>query len=128
MKKKIILGTSFIIVVFSVLYFFYTKSNYKKNFIETEKKNLIDKENIKLAEEKIESSNIIEDVSYSAKDAKGNEATRIVMKLHPKLAPIKVAILPLVKKEGLPEIARKLVNELFKGLNLCETFPLTFSE
>ena len=73
MKKKIILGTSFIIVVFSILYFFYTKSNYKKNFIETEKKNLIDKENIKLAEEKIESSNIIEDVSYSAKDAKGNE-------------------------------------------------------
>ena len=37
------------------------------------KKNLIDKENIKLAEEKIESSNIIEDVSYSTKDAKGNE-------------------------------------------------------
>ena len=73
MKKKIILGTSFIIVVFSILYFFYTKSNYKKNFIETEKKNLIDKENIKLAEEKIESSNIIEDVSYSTKDAKGNE-------------------------------------------------------
>ena len=73
MKKKIILGTSFMIVVFSVLYFFYTKSNYKKNFIETEKKNLIDKENIKLAEEKIESSNIIEDVSYSTKDAKGNE-------------------------------------------------------
>ena len=52
------------------------------------------------------------------KDAKGNEATRIVMKLHPKLAPIKVAILPLVKKEGLPEIARKLVNELFElGIN-----------
>ena len=52
------------------------------------------------------------------KDAKGNETTRIVMKLHPKLAPIKVAILPLVKKEGLPEIARKLVNELFElGIN-----------
>ena len=41
------------------------------------------------------------------KDAKGNEATRIVMKLHPKLAPIKVAILPLVKKEGLPEIVQE---------------------
>ena len=54
----------------------------------------------------------------TVKDAKGNEATRIVMKLHPKLAPIKVAILPLVKKEGLPEIARKLVNELFElGIN-----------
>ena len=53
MKKKIILGTSFIIVVFSVLYFFYTKSNYKKNFIEIEKKNLVNKENIELVEEKI---------------------------------------------------------------------------
>ena len=73
MKKKIILGTSFLIVIFSVLYFFYTKLNYKKNFVEIEKKNLIDKENIELVEEKIESSNIIEHVSYSAKDAKGNE-------------------------------------------------------
>ena len=73
MKKKIILSTSFLIVIFSVLYFFYTKLNYEKNFVEMEKKNLIDKENIELVEEKIESSNIIEDVSYSAKDAKGNE-------------------------------------------------------
>ena len=73
MKKKIILGTSFLIIIFSVLYFFYTKLNYEKNFVEIEKKNLIDKENIELVEEKIESSNIIEDVSYSAKDAKGNE-------------------------------------------------------
>ena len=73
MKKKIILGTSFLIIIFSVLYFFYTKLNYEKNFVEMEKKNLIDKENIELVEEKIESSNIIEDVSYSAKDAKGNE-------------------------------------------------------
>ena len=54
----------------------------------------------------------------TVQDAKGNETTRIVMKLHPKLAPIKVAVLPLVKKEGLPEIARKLVNELFDlGIN-----------
>ena len=73
MKKKIILGTSFLIVIFSILFFFYTKLNYEKNFVEMEKKNLIDKENIELVEEKIESSNIIEDVSYSAKDAKGNE-------------------------------------------------------
>tara|TARA_B100000989_G_scaffold291055_1_gene265059 strand:+ start:892 stop:1491 length:600 start_codon:yes stop_codon:yes gene_type:complete len=73
MKKKIILGTSFIIVMFSVLYFFYSNSSYKKNFIEIEKKNLIEKKNIELVEEKIESSNIIQDVSYSAKDTKGNE-------------------------------------------------------
>ena len=33
----------------------------------------IKKENIEVVEERIESSNIIEDVSYSAKDTKGNE-------------------------------------------------------
>ena len=73
MKKKIILGTSFIIIMFSVLYFFYSNSSYKKNFVEIEKRNLIEKKNIELVEEKIESSNIIQDVSYSAKDTKGNE-------------------------------------------------------
>ena len=52
------------------------------------------------------------------KDAKGNDSKRVVMKFHPKLAPIKVAVLPLVKKEGLPEIARKLVKEFFNaGIN-----------
>ena len=30
----------------------------------------------------------------------------------PALSPIKVAILPLVKKDGLPEIAKKISNEL----------------
>ena len=40
------------------------------------------------------------------------------MKLHPKLAPIKVAVFPLVKKEGLPEIARDIVSDFFKaGIN-----------
>ena len=54
----------------------------------------------------------------SIKDAKGNNSTRKVMKLHPKLAPIKTAILPLVKKEGLPEIARDIVAKFFKaGIN-----------
>jgi len=54
----------------------------------------------------------------TVKDANGNETTRIVMKLHPKLAPIKAAVLPLVKKEGLPEIARDIVNKLFiSGIN-----------
>jgi len=51
-------------------------------------------------------------------DADGNESSRVVMKLHPKLAPVKAAILPLVKKEGLPEIARDIVSSLFKtGIN-----------
>ena len=51
-------------------------------------------------------------------DADGNESKRVVIKLHPRLAPIKVAVLPLVKKDGLPEIAREMVNNFFKaGIN-----------
>jgi len=37
---------------------------------------------------------------------------RIVLKLPPALAPTKVAVLPLVKKDGLPEYARKIVADL----------------
>ncbi len=74
MKKKIVLGTSLIILFFSLLIFFYLKSNNEKKLIEQEKKvQLVENENLELIEEKIESSNIIEDVSYSAKDTKGNE-------------------------------------------------------
>jgi len=51
-------------------------------------------------------------------DADGNEKTRVLLKLNPKLAPIKVAILPLVKKDGLPDIARDIVGRFFKaGIN-----------
>jgi glycyl-tRNA synthetase len=31
-----------------------------------------------------------------------------VLKLHPRLAPVKVAVLPLVRKDGQPELAREL--------------------
>ena len=37
---------------------------------------------------------------------------RVVLKLPAPLAPIKVAILPLMKKDGLPEKAREIMNEL----------------
>src|SRR6476620_5047909 len=33
---------------------------------------------------------------------------RTVLKLHPRLAPIKVAVLPLVRKDGQPELAREI--------------------
>lgn len=46
-----------------------------------------------------------------AEDTVNNE-TRIVMRLHPKLAPIKAAVLPLVKKDGLAEIAVDLEKKL----------------
>ncbi len=32
---------------------------------------------------------------------------RTVLKLHPRLAPVKVAVLPLVRKDGQPELARE---------------------
>ena len=37
---------------------------------------------------------------------------RTVLKLPPALAPTKVAVLPLVKKDGLPELARTIVDDL----------------
>jgi glycyl-tRNA synthetase len=37
--------------------------------------------------------------------------SRVVLKFPPHLAPVKLAVLPLVKKDGLPEIAREIMNE-----------------
>ncbi|HLF33845.1 MAG TPA: glycine--tRNA ligase [Cyclobacteriaceae bacterium] len=44
--------------------------------------------------------------------------TRIYLDLHPALAPVKAAIFPLVKKDGLPEIAQKIYEELKFDFNL----------
>ena len=41
-----------------------------------------------------------------------NGETRVVLKLSAALAPVKLAVLPLVKKDGLPEKAREIVNDL----------------
>ena len=74
MKRKIILSTFLLIFFFTFLIFFYTKSSNDKNLIEKEKVvKLVENENIEILNEKIESLNIIEDVSYSAKDIRGNE-------------------------------------------------------
>ena len=45
-------------------------------------------------------------------DAKGNEKVRIYLKIHPALAPVKAAILPLVKKDDLPEKAWAIYESL----------------
>jgi glycyl-tRNA synthetase len=46
-------------------------------------------------------------------DAKGNDSTRTVLKIHPALAPIKCAVLPLLKnKEELTSKAREVFNKL----------------
>lgn len=56
-------------------------------------------------------------VEEQVPDAKGEDATRVLLRLHPQLAPIKAAVLPLVKKDGMPEQAREVVRKLQdKGL------------
>ena len=42
----------------------------------------------------------------------GRQAGEVTLRLDPRVAPIKVAVFPLIKKEGLPEIAKKIVSEL----------------
>lgn len=49
----------------------------------------------------------------SVPDAEGNEATRTVLKFHPSLAPVKCAILPLLKNnDDLTGMARKVFDDL----------------
>ncbi len=50
-------------------------------------------------------------------DEVGGE-TRTVMKLHPRLAPIKAAIFPLVKKDGMPERALAVYRDLKRHFNV----------
>ena len=46
-------------------------------------------------------------------NADGEDATRKVLRLHPALAPVKCAVLPLVKKdEGLTSVAREIFDKL----------------
>ena len=48
-----------------------------------------------------------------------NNTTRTVLKLPAVLAPTKAAILPLLKRDGLPEVAKKLVDELKWDFNVA---------
>ena len=41
-----------------------------------------------------------------------NRPSKVYMKFHPRLAPIKAAVFPLVNKSGMPEVAEKLYQEL----------------
>jgi len=45
-------------------------------------------------------------------DAYEEEEERVVLRLAPAVAPIKVAVFPLVKKDGMPEIAREITDSL----------------
>jgi glycyl-tRNA synthetase len=50
--------------------------------------------------------------AYDQDEAGGEK--RVVLRLHPELAPITVGVFPLVKKDGLAELAREIERDLRK--------------
>jgi glycyl-tRNA synthetase len=48
--------------------------------------------------------------AYHEEEVKGEQ--RVVLKLNPKVAPITVAVFPLVNRDGMPEIAEKIIDDL----------------
>ncbi len=57
-----------------------------------------------------------------APDENGQMQSRVVMRLHPRLAPVKAAVFPLVKKDGMPEVAR----EIYRAMK--QEFPAFYDE
>ncbi len=51
-------------------------------------------------------------------DENGNPRERTLLKLNPRIAPIKAAVFPLVKKDGMPEAAQKIYRALKKQFNV----------
>jgi glycyl-tRNA synthetase len=48
--------------------------------------------------------------AYDTEEVEGRERT--VLRLHPRMSPVKAAVLPLVSKEGMPEKAREVFDRL----------------
>jgi glycyl-tRNA synthetase len=48
--------------------------------------------------------------AYDEEEIEGRQRT--VLRFHPRLAPVKVAVLPLVNKDGMPEVAREVYENL----------------
>jgi len=53
--------------------------------------------------------------AYDEEEVRGE--TRNLLRLHPALAPIKVGVFPLVKRDGMPEVAVKIYNDLKRHFN-----------
>ena len=53
--------------------------------------------------------------AYTEEEVNGEQRT--VLKFHPRIAPVKVAILPLVKKDGMPEVAHAIEADVRKQYN-----------
>ncbi len=54
--------------------------------------------------------------AYYEEEVKGE--MRSVLKFHPRLAPVKAAVFPLVNKDGMPEIAKKIETDLRKNFKV----------
>jgi glycyl-tRNA synthetase len=52
--------------------------------------------------------------AYDEEEVEGRE--RVVLRLHPRMAPVKVAVLPLVNKDGQPDLARNVYEVLRKRM------------
>ena len=55
--------------------------------------------------------------AYTEETLDGGDS-RVVLRLPAALAPVKVAVLPLVKKDGMPEVAQRIVDELKYDYNV----------
>lgn len=56
--------------------------------------------------------------AYDEEPGVDGKEGRVVLRLHPRLAPYKVAVFPLVKKDGMPERARAIIKQFTaKGIN-----------
>jgi glycyl-tRNA synthetase len=54
--------------------------------------------------------------AYHEEEVAGEK--RVVMRFHPALAPIKAAVFPLVNKDGMPELARRIYDDMRRQVNV----------
>ena len=54
--------------------------------------------------------------AYHEEEVEGEP--RVVLRLHPALAPLKAAVFPLVNKNGMPELARRIFDDLRRSLKV----------
>jgi glycyl-tRNA synthetase len=60
--------------------------------------------------------------AYREESVPGEEEGRTVLALHPTLAPVKAAVFALTKKDGMPEMAKRIAGEL------RQHFPVDYDE
>src|SRR2546423_1343776 len=54
--------------------------------------------------------------AYHEEEIEGDK--RVVLRIHPAIAPLKAAVFPLVNKDGMPELARRLYDDLRRQYNV----------